>query len=94
MTFLDPSKFNFSLKMTMLSLLMTSLLAGCGIRGTLKTPPPAFGSASKVNPNRVPSSDLDKQDDAEDADDFEDGFEDGFEDDDYDDLDHDPLSDF
>ena len=86
MTFLDPSKFNFSLKMTMLSLLMTSLLAGCGIRGTLKTPPPAFGSASKVDPNRVPSSDLDKQD----ADDFEDGFED----DDYDDLDHDPLSDF
>ena len=86
MTFLDPSKFNFSLKMTMLSLLMTSLLAGCGIRGPLKTPPPAFGSASKVDPNRVPSSDLDKQDDAEDANDFED--------DDYDDLDHDPLSDF
>ena len=79
MTFLNPSKFSISLKMTMLSLLMTSLLAGCGIRGPLKTPPPVFGGASKADPDRVPTDDLDK--DNEDEDDF-------------DDLDRDPLSDF
>ena len=79
MKFLYPSKFSISLKMTMLSLLMTSLLAGCGIRGPLKTPPPVFGGASKADPDRVPTGDLDK--DNEDEDDF-------------DDLDRDPLSDF
>ena len=63
----------------MLSLLMTSLLAGCGIRGPLKTPPPVFGGASKADPDRVPTDDLDK--DNEDEDDF-------------DNLDRDPLSDF
>ena len=83
MTFLDPSKFSLSLKMTMLSLLMTSLLAGCGIRGPLKTPPPVFGSGSKVDPNRVHTEDLDKQGENEDEDE-----------DDFDDLDRDPLSDF
>ena len=79
MKFLYPSKFSISLKMTMLSLLMTSLLAGCGIRGPLKTPPPVFGGASKADPDRVPTDDLDK--DNEDEDDF-------------DNLDRDPLSDF
>ena len=29
--------------MTILSLFCASLLAGCGIRGSLKTPPPLFG---------------------------------------------------
>ena len=79
MKFLYPSKFSISLKMTMLSLLMTSLLAGCGIRGPLKTPPPVFGGASKADPDRIPTDDLDK--DNEDEDDF-------------DNLDRDPLSDF
>jgi len=36
------SKLMFSLKMTMLSLFGASVLAGCGIRGSLKTPPPVF----------------------------------------------------
>ena len=85
MTFLYPSKFSISLKMTMLSLLMTSLLAGCGIRGTLKTPPPVFGSASKADPKRVPTEDLDKQNEDEDEEEDED---------DLGNLDHDPLSDF
>ena len=79
MTSFDTNKFNISIKMTMLSLLMTSLLAGCGIRGTLKTPPPLLGGASKVDPERVPTEDLDKQD--EDVDDLGN-------------LDRDPLSDF
>ena len=56
------SKLKLSLKMTILSLLMTSVLAGCGIRGTLKTPPPVFGGDSKVDPNRVPTDDLDEDD--------------------------------
>ena len=65
MTSFDTNKFNISIKMTMLSLLMTSLLAGCGIRGTLKTPPPLLGGTSKVDPERVPTEDLDKQDEDE-----------------------------
>ena len=70
MTFLNTSKMNSSIKMTILSLLMTSLIAGCGIRGSLKTPPPVFGSASKVDPERVPTEDLDN-DDTRDEDDLD-----------------------
>ncbi len=81
-----PSKLSLSLKMTILSLLMTSLLAGCGIRGNLKTPPPVFGGDSKVDPERVPNDDLDEDEDFDplDDDDF----------DDFGDLDEDPLADF
>jgi len=78
MTFLDPNKFSISIKMTMLSLLMTSLLAGCGIRGSLKTPPPVFGGATKADSERVPTEDLDKEND---------------EDDGFGNLDQDPLTD-
>ena len=71
MTLHIPSKLNVSLKMTILSLLMTSLLAGCGIRGSLKTPPPLFGGDAKVDQDRVPTEDLDKQNkDDEDDDDL------------------------
>ncbi len=80
MTFLEPSKFSGSIKMTILSLLAVSLLAGCGIRGTLKTPPPLFGGASKTDPEQVPMEDLDTRNEDEDGDGFED-------------LDRDPLSD-
>lgn len=59
------SKPSANLKMTMLSLLITSLLAGCGIQGSLKTPPPVFGAGTKVVPERVPTEDLDKDDDDE-----------------------------
>ncbi|GGX72233.1 hypothetical protein GCM10011309_23160 [Litorimonas cladophorae] len=59
----SPSKLNFSLKMTILSLLASSLLAGCGIRGDLKTPPPIFGGDSVTDSDRVPTEDLDKDDD-------------------------------
>ena len=59
----NHSKLNHSLKMTLLSLLAINLLAGCGIRGSLKTPPPLFGGQSKVDPSRVPTEDLDQQDD-------------------------------
>jgi len=55
--------------MTMLSLLAAGLLAGCGIRGTLQTPPPLFGGESKVDPDRVPDADLDREDRSEDDDD-------------------------
>ncbi len=81
-----PSKLSLSLKMTILSLLMTSLLVGCGIRGNLKTPPPVFGGDSKVDPERVPNDDLDEDEDFDplDDDDF----------DDFGDLDEDPLADF
>ena len=85
MTFPDPSKLTPSLKMTMLSLLMTSLLAGCGIRGSLKTPPPIFGGVSNVDPQRVPTEDLDKGDKPEDYDTLDD---DGF-----DSFDEDPQAD-
>ena len=66
MTLHKHNKLNISLKMTMLSLLMTSLLAGCGIQGSLKTPPPIFGGDKNVNPERVPTEDLDKDENDED----------------------------
>lgn len=79
MTRPSPSKLSVSIKMTILSLLMTSLLSACGIRGDLKTPPPVFGGSSKVDPERVPTEDLDEKDEDED---------------DLDLLDEDPLADF
>lgn len=91
MTHSALSKLSPGLKMTILSLLMTSLLAGCGIRGNLKTPPPVFGSDSKVDPQRVRTKDLDKGDKTEDYDSLDDG---GFEDDDdFESFDEDPLAD-
>ena len=51
---------------------MTSLLAGCGIKGPLKTPPPIFGGSAKVNPERVPTEDLDTDEDQDDYDDLDD----------------------
>lgn len=44
---------------------MVGLLSGCGIRGGLKTPPPVFGSESKVDPERIPDQDLDKDEDGD-----------------------------
>lgn len=85
MTFLDLNKLKPGLKMTMLSLLMTSVLTGCGIRGTLKTPPPVFGGDAKVDPNRIPTEDLDKDDEIQDYDTLDDGS--------FDSLDEDPLAD-
>jgi len=63
---IGPNKQNANLKLTMLSLLAVGLLCACGIRGTLKTPPPVFGSESKVDPERVPDEDLDKDQSEED----------------------------
>lgn len=74
----NNSKQTLSFKMTILSLLVTGLLSGCGIKGSLKTPPPIFGGQAKVNPDRVPTEDLDTNDDT---------------DDDYTDLDDSPLVD-
>jgi len=54
------------LKMTILSLLLTITLSGCGIRGPLKTPPPLLGGAAKVEPSRVPNKDLDTPQDQDD----------------------------
>ena len=85
MTRPNPSKLNVSLKMTILLLLMTGLLAGCGIRGDLKTPPPVFGGDSKVDKERVPTNDLDAKDNNEDDYDSLDNL-------DY--LDENPLADF
>ena len=85
MTFSDLSKICPNLKMTILSLLMTGLLAGCGIRGSLKTPPPVFGGDAKVDPNRVPTEDLDKDDETREYDSLDDGS--------FDSLDEDPLAD-
>jgi len=64
----QPSHSNQSarLKMTILSLLMVGLLSGCGIRGSLKTPPPVFGGETKVDPQRIPDQDLDKDEDNDD----------------------------
>lgn len=56
------TKLNTSLKMTIPLLLGASLMAGCGIKGTLKTPAPVFGSKAKVDPDRVPTEDLDARD--------------------------------
>lgn len=74
-----PSKHTTGLKITILSFLVAGLLSGCGIRGSLKTPPPIFGGDSQVNPDRVPNEDLD----TEQSDD----------DDDFDLLDQDPVAD-
>jgi predicted small lipoprotein YifL len=68
MTFTSLSKQNAMIIMTILSLLMVSLLSGCGIRGSLKTPPPLFGGDAKVDPERVPTGDFDSDED----DDFDD----------------------
>lgn len=57
---LYTSKQIACLKMTILSLFVTTILSGCGIRGSLKTPPPVFGSDSKVQQDRVPNKDLDQ----------------------------------
>ncbi len=54
------------LKMTILSLFLAGILAGCGIRGQLKTPPPLFGGDAKVDQSRIPKEDLDKREDEED----------------------------
>lgn len=61
MTLSSTSKLNPRLKMTILSLFVAGLLAGCGIKGSLKTPPPVFGGDSKVDRERVPTEDLDKE---------------------------------
>ena len=52
--------------MTILSLFITGLLTGCGVRGPLKTPPPLFGGDAKVDANNAPTEDLDTLDDEED----------------------------
>lgn len=62
---------------------MAGLLSGCGIRGSLKTPPPLFGGDTKVDAERVPTEDLDSET-QDDLDDIEDGLGD---------LDEDPLAD-
>lgn len=64
----SPNKVKLSLKMTILSLLGVCMLAGCGIRGDLKTPPPLFGAESTVDPDRVPTGDLDAGNDEDDFD--------------------------
>jgi len=79
------SKITPGLKMTILSLLVTSVISGCGIRGSLKTPPPVFGGESKVDPERVPTDDLDKGDKTQDYDSLDDGA--------FDSFDEDPLAD-
>ena len=83
MTFTGLSKQSPCFKMTILSLLMAGLLSCCGIRGSLKTPPPVFGGDAKVDAERVPTEDLDSET-QDDLDDF---------DDDLGDLDQDPLAD-
>jgi len=80
MTFTGLSKQNTMIIMTILSLLMVSLLSGCGIRGTLKTPPPLFGGDTKVDPEQVPTDDLNSEDLDE-------------EEEDLDSVDRDPLAD-
>ena len=73
---LGSSKQNAHLKMTMLSLLAVSLLSGCGIRGSLKTPPPLFGGDAKVDEDRVPNEDLDNEPEIDDEIFIEDIFDD------------------
>ena len=58
---ISHSKITTHLKLTVALGLCVSVLAGCGIRGPLKTAPPLFGEA-KVNPERVPTKDLDRED--------------------------------
>ena len=66
----NPSlnKLNCSLKMIILSLFGASLLAGCGIRGDLKAPPPLFGGGSTVDSDRIPTGNLDNKTDDDDFD--------------------------
>jgi len=80
MTFTGLSKQNTMIIMTILSLLMASLLSGCGIRGTLNTPPPLFGGDTKVDPEQVPTDDLNSENLDE-------------EEEDLDSIDRDPLAD-
>lgn len=54
------TKLNPTLKLTVATGLLASVLSGCGIRGDLKVPPPLFGE-SKVEPERVPTRDLDRE---------------------------------
>ncbi len=63
-----PSKLNHSLKLIILSLLGAGLLAGCGIRGSLKVPPPLFGPDAKTNADRVPTESLDDSKDEDELD--------------------------
>jgi len=60
------SKLFNVIKMTILSLFTFGLIAGCGIRGPLKTPPPLFGGEAKVDENRVPNENLETPNDDED----------------------------
>lgn len=78
MTLTSLSKQNTMFIMTILSLLMVSLLSGCGIRGSLQVPPPVFGGETKVDSERVPTEDFESDEDDED---------------DLGDLDQDPLAD-
>lgn len=55
------NKLLLMIKLTVVSGLSATLLSGCGIRGALKVPPPVFGSGN-VNPDRVPTKDLDTKD--------------------------------
>lgn len=57
---LNLIKLNPTLKLTVATGLLASVLSGCGIRGDLKVPPPLFGE-SKVEPERVPTRDLDRE---------------------------------
>jgi len=61
-------KRNFSFKMTMLSLLSVGLLAGCGSKGPLKTPPPLFGGDTKVEPTQNLETNIDENLDKKDVD--------------------------
>ena len=56
-----PIKLNPTLKLTVASGLAAAILSGCGIRGDLKVPPPLFGEGN-VDPERVPTKDLDRED--------------------------------
>lgn len=38
---------------SVIALLMTSLLAGCGLRGDLKTPPPIFGEDKRTDEQKA-----------------------------------------
>lgn len=58
---LRRNKLLLTIKLTVVSGLTAALLSGCGIRGALKVPPPVFGSGN-VNPDRVPTKDLDIKD--------------------------------
>ena len=63
---INPSKSFDCIKMTMLSLFIAGALAGCGIRGPLKTPPPLFGGDAKVNQDTPSNQDSDSLEDEDD----------------------------